>query len=72
MVFGKQTVRVGALTVALVGFGAGFGSGMQGQTTTSTPQQNVPDAPRPQALPQLNTIPEHQPRVEGKTRHAIA
>ena len=56
MVFGKQIVRVGALTVALVGFGAGFGSGMQGQTTTSTPQQNVPDAPRPQALPQLNTI----------------
>lgn len=60
MVFGKQTVRVGALTVALVGFGAGFGSGMQGQSsqqsTSSTSQQNVPDAPRPQALPQLNTI----------------
>lgn len=61
MVFGKQTVRVGALTVALVGFGAGFGSGMQGQSTSeqstpSTPQQSVPDAPRPQALPQLNSI----------------
>ena len=56
MVFGKQTVWVGALTVALVGFGAGFGSEMQGQSSSSTPQQNVPDAPRPQALPQLNTI----------------
>ncbi len=56
MVFGKQTVRVGALTVALVGFGAGFGSGMQGQSTPSTPQQNVPDAPRPQALPELNSL----------------
>ena len=60
MVFGKQTVWVGALTVALVGFGAGFGSAMQGQSTEqsapSTPQQNVPDAPRPQALPQLNSL----------------
>ena len=56
MVFGKQTVWVGALSVALVGFGTGFSPEMQGQSTPSAPQQNVPDAPRPQALPQLNSI----------------
>ena len=82
MVFGKQTVWVGALTVALAGFGPGFDLAICAQnpqqSTPGTQQQNVPDAPRPQTLPQLNTItpvvalPDAPPPDQTSTTEAPA
>jgi len=56
MGFGKQIAGVGAVALAMTL--AGTGIAVHGQsTTTATPsQESIPDAPRPQALPQINTI----------------
>ncbi len=55
MGFGKQIAGVGAVALAMTLAGTGIESHGQGTTTVAASQQ-IPDAPRPQALPQLNTI----------------
>jgi VWFA-related protein len=52
MTLGKQGMWVGGLALAL----AVSGSYAGGQTTPAETQQNVPNAPTPQTLPDLNTI----------------
>jgi len=61
MGFGKQVAGLGAvaLAMALAANGVevhGQSSTAQNTTTTAENQQSIPDAPRPQTLPQLNTI----------------
>ena len=57
MVQGKQVVFTGALAIAL-------GAGLVAQQSTGTQQQqSIPDAPRPQTLPKLNTITPVGPAV---------
>ena len=62
MVLGKQTAGLGLVALTMLVAGAGFEARGQGATagatgaTGATGQQSIPDAPRPQALPQLNTI----------------
>jgi VWFA-related protein len=59
MASGKQVAGFGAVTAAvmLTGFAwqGQIARAQGGQTQTAT-QQQIPDAPRPQTLPQLNTI----------------
>jgi VWFA-related protein len=56
MGFGKQIAGVGAAALAMALTGAGIVVQAQDTTTAAASQQNVPDAPRPQTLPQLKTI----------------
>jgi len=56
MGFGKQIAGVGTVALAMALAGAGTAVQAQDTTTAAASQQNVPDAPRPQALPQLKTI----------------
>jgi VWFA-related protein len=54
MAFGKQMAGVGAVALTMVLAGTGFA--IHGQVAGATEQTSIPDAPRPQTLPQLNTI----------------
>jgi VWFA-related protein len=56
MVFGKQIAGFGAVALAMLLAGAGIDVQAQSTTAASATQQSIPDAPRPQTLPQLNTI----------------
>lgn len=59
MFFGKVAVWTGLIAFALAGSGAQTPQQDSKTATGSAPagqQQNVPDAPRPQPLPRLNTI----------------
>jgi len=61
MGFGKQVAGLGAVALAMTLAGNGVevhgqSSTAQNTATASAGQQSIPDAPRPQTLPQLNTI----------------
>jgi len=56
MGFGKQIAGFGAVALAVTLAGTSIEVQAQGTTAASASQQSVPDAPRPQALPKLNTI----------------
>jgi VWFA-related protein len=62
MVFSKQIAGVGVITLGLTLAGASAGAQPQAPTPVATNQQ-IPDAPRPQTLPQLNSITPIGPAI---------
>jgi VWFA-related protein len=60
MVWGRQSIGAGVLAMLLAGTGAASSAQQNtqndSQVNAPTPQQQVPNAPAPQTLPQLNTI----------------
>ena len=62
MVFSKQIAGVGVVTLGLTLAGANAAAQPQAPTPVATKQQ-IPDAPRPQTLPQLNSITPVGPAI---------
>lgn len=67
MALARQGLWVGVLTVGLTG-AASLAAGQNSQTQ----QQQVPDAPKPQALPSLNTITPVGPALPSSSSAPVA